>query len=168
MDDQAKNETLGNNTGEVLATMKAGAERSPDAPAAINLAALGESITANKPFRLELKHPITKKPLGAFLHILSYESERVQTYIKANLDDRLVQEDYIRRRGEEVEPVLTPEMEKRAIDLLEVATVGWEGVSVEAGVAESAFNSTNVRKLYTFKSWRQQANAGMENLQNFI
>lgn len=128
----------------------------------LDLGTLDFQTTANDGARLDLRHPTTNAPTGAWLQLLGTDSDAYRAAQRTQQRDRLKQIARNRRLG------ITPEeIEAEALSLLVVATVGLGGFS--KGGAALEFSTDAVRGLYTRHNWiREQADEFINDRANFL
>ena len=69
----------------------------------IDLALLNTRKACNEPFKYELKHPITKEPLGVYVWVLGKDAEVIEEYTNENINKLLRQRAIANKRGEDAE-----------------------------------------------------------------
>lgn len=149
---------------------------------AFDLSALDTGAGSDKGAEIELKHPVTKKPLGIFISILGKHSQTFRDVVKDRQNEALRKRALAERQGGDVEPVSAEEMEAAATDLLVVCSTGWRTVTKDAKgevISETPtitfegkaleFNVPNARLIYSRLIWlRTQVDEAVGNLELFI
>lgn len=133
-----------------------------DQPESLDLNALDFEPAAAAGARLDLHHPITNAPTGAWLQLLGADSDAYRAALRATQRARLKQAAKLRRL------VLTPEeLEAEALGLVVVATTGWGGFNVGGQPLE--FSAEAARTLYARHNWiREQAEEFINDRANFL
>jgi len=131
-------------------------------PETLDLGTLDFQSTANDGARLELRHPTTNAPTGAWLQLLGIDSDAYRAAQRAQQRDRLKQIARNRRLG------ITPEeIESEALAMLVVATVGMGGFSKDGAALQ--FSADTARALYKRHNWiREQADEFINDRANFL
>ena len=131
-------------------------------PEALDLDVLDFAGSAKDGARLDLRHPITNAPTGAWLQLLGTDSDTYRAAQRAVQRDRLKQ--IARTRRVAVSP---EEMESEALQLLVVATIGMGGVVVKGQLL--TYSADTVRDLYKRHHWiREQADEFINDRANFL
>jgi hypothetical protein len=132
----------------------------------IDLASLDLADACNKPYELELLHPVTKAPLGAFIGVLGKESDRFKDYIRTKVNDKLRRDAVNRKRGKDEEIRTVEQNEQEAIELLVVCTTHFRELNFNGPMEFSVANAT---KLYSERPWvREQVDAAITDIANFM
>jgi hypothetical protein len=143
-------------------------ETSQTAPKKIALDDLDTVAASSKAAKMELRHPVTKAPLGQFIWVYGKDSEQVSEYTRELVNANIRKQAAMERRGETPDPGTVEEGEKRSINILVAATADFEGVNYD-GQEPYPFSAQNARKLYSERKWvREQVDAFMGNLENFM
>jgi hypothetical protein len=133
----------------------------------IDLASLDTAAACDKGFELELKHPITHEPIGAFISVVGKDSKTFDDFVRRQSNDRLRRSFQNQRRGKDAEAPTVEQIEADAISLLVACTIGWR--EIELNGAELPFNEANARKLYTEQKWvRSQVDEAIGDIENFM
>lgn len=128
----------------------------------LDLGTLDFQTTANDGARLDLRHPTTNAPTGAWLQLLGTDSDAYRAAQRAQQRDRMKQIARTRRLG-----VTPEEIETEALNLLVVATVGLGGFKKDG--AELQFSADAARDLYKRHIWiREQADEFINDRANFL
>jgi hypothetical protein len=130
----------------------------------MDLATLDLESAAERGFELELRHPATAAPLGAFITVYGADSEVYQNAL-ADLQRAIVEE--FQASGKAGRPRERVRQDK--VDLAVAATKTWRNVTLDG--VELAPTQDNFRKLYGRKGmgWiREQVDAAVENRANFL
>ena len=133
-------------------------------PAPFDLAQIDTIAACNKPFEMELKHPVTRVGLGVFFSFVGRDSDVYRNRIRALADSRL--------RGAKDDDSLD-KIEAKNIDAIVAANTGWrsdagEGVIVLAG-EKLDFTPANQRTVFTkILPAREQAQEAINDLSNFL
>lgn len=139
--------------------------------AGLDLAALSTQAACEKGFELELKHPVTKAPLGVFITVLGKDSHTFRNFTRERGNAMIRKQVELQRRGKQVEPPTLEQAEKDSIDLLVAVTTGWrtgDEPTVTHDGRALPFNADNVRFLYK-ESWiRDQVDEAVGDLENFM
>ena len=131
-------------------------------PETLDLNALDFESSAAAGARLDLHHPTTNAPTGAWLQLLGVDSDAYRAALRATQRARLKQASRNKRI------VLTPEeLEAEALNLLVIATTGWGGF-VQGGQPLD-FSAEAARALYARHNWiREQAEEFVNDRANFL
>ena len=131
-------------------------------PEALDLNSLDFEASANDGARLNLHHPITNTPTGAWLQLLGADSDAYRAAVRSLQRGRMKQLSRTRR------VVVTPEdVESDALELLVVATTAWGGFAT-AG-QPLTFTADAAKVLYKRHSWiREQAEEFINDRANFL
>lgn len=133
-----------------------------NSPEPLDLNTLDFETSADAGARLDLYHPTTNAPTGAWLQLLGADSDVYRSAQRKLLRQRLKQIAKTRRAA------LTPEeLEEEALDLLVVATTGFGGFTSSGTPVE--FSADAVRALYKRHNWiREQAEEFISDRANFL
>jgi hypothetical protein len=131
-----------------------------------DLAALDVSKASNKPYKLELKHPVTKEPLGMFISVLGRDSdvftETMNESINADRRQRAL--DIKRGRDPKVETI--EENMRDSVALMAKITVAFDHVEYNGPLS---FSEANAVKLYTEQTWvLKQVTDAVNDIANFM
>lgn len=136
-------------------------------PSLVNFDKLDTNKACNEPFKLELKHPITKKRLGCYVLVLGSESDQYREYTDEIQDKAYKEAADLARNGADPIPQTAAARRKQSIDLLANMTVGFENIQLEG--AELTFNIPNAIKFYTRFGWaKNQVDIAVYELGNFM
>lgn len=131
-----------------------------------DLAQIDTIAACNKPFELEIVHPVTKEKTGAFISLVGKDSDAYRGRIKAMANENIAREAFASQRGK-VDIQTIDKMEAKNIDSLVAATVGWRNVVLDG--EELPFTAENARKVYQrILPVREQALEAINDLENFI
>ncbi|MER2537637.1 MAG: hypothetical protein ABTQ26_00195 [Azonexus sp.] len=123
------------------------------------------TITVITSATVEIKHPLTKAPLGAFIEIAGPEHPERKKLIFDR--QRRLRATFAKKgRIDFADPVADVEEET---ELLVDCTIGWKGIG--DGKTETPFTKAAAREIYTDPklAWlRDQVKAEMDNQENFI
>lgn len=133
---------------------------------AIDLSSLDTAVACDKGFELELRHPITKEPVGAFITVVGKDGKAF-TDFNRSLANRNLRKDFERRRrAKDADAPKVEEIESEAINLLVACTTGFRNVSYKGAIL--TFSEENARTLYTEQKWvRAQVDEAIGDLENF-
>lgn len=112
---------------------------------------------------LDVTHPITGEPIpGMRILVASFDAEQ------ASAHKRKVQKKNLRRTRQGDDDVDPEEIERNALELLAAVTLGWEGLSLGAGVP-LAFNPHNAAVVYQRFPWlRRQVDRHAASIGNYL
>lgn len=128
---------------------------------------------------VELRHPVSREPLGVRVFVVGTDSETYRSQIRRQQNRRMEQA----RRSRGALNISAEELENDALDLLVACTKGWESDIEEHGekktVAAIPFGSEgllpctpeNVRRIYShpgFAWLREQVDAEIGDRSNFL
>ncbi len=124
---------------------------------------LFELVQPEKPFTLEIQHPVNGAPTGIFFKLVSHDSDVVQAQIKKHGQLAL-------DRTEKGIKLTTEHMEDQLLDEAAAMVVGWEwgsnGYYADGTVPEFTFE--NVREMLSKQSWLyEQVRKAAANRANF-
>jgi hypothetical protein len=126
-----------------------------------DLAAIDTVAACNKPFELEIIHPVTGNGLGVFISIVGKDSDVYRKRIKALADESITRN----ARGKGMK--LVDKIEEDNIAALVAVTTGWRNVVLDGKALE--FNPGNARTLYTrILPIREQVQEAVNNIENFM
>ena len=135
-------------------------------PETVDLASLNLSVHAAKPFKLELRHPVTKGGLGQYILLLGMDSPQVQEFANEQANEKMRKLADRARRGLEPEVQTVEQRREEGTQLLVAATVGFENIDFGGPVT---FSHAAAHKLYTELSWvRSQVDAAVADIENFM
>jgi len=130
-------------------------------PTGFDLAAIDTVAACNKPFELEIVHPVSKKALGVFISIVGKDSDVYRAKIKTLVDESLTRS--ARGRGAQS----SDKIEESNINALVAATTGWRNVVLDGVALE--YSNANARKLYKrILPIREQVQEAINDLENFM
>lgn len=136
------------------------------AKASFNLSALDTISACNKPVEIEIKD-ISGAPTGVFFSVLGKDSDVYRGRVRALADEAL-------RRQASGKPAVEKidELERKNIDALVAATVGWRtGVlpTLAWGDEQLEFSPDNARKVYAaLLPVREQISEAINSVENFM
>lgn len=135
---------------------------------AIDLASLDTQAACDRPFSLELKHPVTGAPLGCGVQIVGKDSAKFKDHIRQSANEQLRRNAQAQRRGKDIETPTIEQIEERGVDLLVACTTGFFGeILLDKEVL--TYSPDNARKLYTRFPWaREQVDAAVGDIENFM
>lgn len=114
-------------------------------PKSFDLASLDTIAACNKPFDVEIIHPVTQEKTGVVFTVVGKDSDVYRAKIKAMANENMTREAMLARRGKpDIQTI--DKLEAKNIDALVAATVGWSNVELDGEVLE--FNAANARKVY--------------------
>lgn len=131
-----------------------------------DLANLDVVKASNKPYKLELKHPATKEPLGMFISVLGRDSDIfTETMNEAiNSDRRQRALDIKRGRDPKVETI--EENMRDSVNLIAKCTVAFDNLNFNGPYS---FSYENAVKLYSEQSWvLKQVTDAVNDIANFM
>lgn len=133
-----------------------------------DLASIDTIAACNKPFDMELVHPVSRVGLGVFLSLVGKDSDVYRSRVRAMADSRL--------RGAKDDDSLD-KLEAKNIDALCAANVAWwtvvdgkklDGI-VTLGGEKLDFTPANQRTVFTkILPAREQAQEAINDLGNFM
>lgn len=128
----------------------------------LDLAALDIEKGAETGARLELMHPTTNAPTGAWITLLGADSEAYRER------QRALQRKRFDRMAKQRRMAISPEeLEAEGLDLLVASTTGWGGLE-QAGVP-IPFSPGAARELYAKRRWiREQVEEFIGDRANFL
>jgi hypothetical protein len=134
---------------------------------AIDLSSLDTAAACDKGFELELKHPITNEPIGAFISVVGKDSKTFEDFVRKQSNDRLRRNFQNQRRGKDAEAPTVEQIETDAINLLVACTTGFRNVTYKGSLL--TFSEENARLLYTEQKWvRSQVDEAVGDIENFM
>lgn len=124
-----------------------------------DISAIDTVEACNKPFELQIEHPVTGDKLPVFISIVGKDSDIYRSKIKALANKQIA------GRNKQTETVDT--LEAQNVNVLVAATVGWRGMAMDG--EELAFTPENARKVYKrILPIRNQVQAAIDDLGNFM
>ena len=138
---------------------------------AVDLADLNAREASEKGYELELRHPVSREPLGVFITIVGAESETARTYLRKKANERLREEFTNQRKGKDNEPPTVEKAEAEAIALLAACTKSWrtgDAPTVTHGGKALECSEANARFLYGERWVRSQIDDAWSELGNFM
>lgn len=134
----------------------------------MDLSELDTTAACDKGAEMELKHPVTDEPLGAFISILGSDSKAFQDYME-RIGNEARRKQFIAdksRRPIAQESIANSKAEATA--LLVAMTTGWRGVEYR-GNPVFPFTVENATKLYNEQLWiKRQVDGWIVDLGNFM
>jgi hypothetical protein len=132
----------------------------------INLAAFDLVEACNKPYKLELLHPVSKAPLGSFIYIVGKDSDICRDYSDEKANEKLRRRAAIEKKGGDAEVVTVEQSRHNGTELLAVCTVGFENINAPGPIT---FSTHAAYTLYTQLPWiRKQVDAAIVDIENFL
>ncbi len=132
-----------------------------DTPVGFDLAAIDTIAACNKPFEVEIIHPVTKDALGVFISVVGKDSDVYRAKIKALTEESLTRS----ARGKSIKSV--DKIEADNINALVAAITGWRNVVLDGEVL--TYSNANARKLLTrILPIREQVQEAVNDLENFM
>lgn len=125
---------------------------------AIDFAALDVGPAHERGIEVQIKHPVTKAPLDAFITVRGDESPTVMNWQRSQYNKD--------QRAKKDEPKTLEQLEAWIVDKLITATISWRGVGWGAE-AEIECTPENMRKIYANKRIREQLLEAMGEEANF-
>lgn len=119
-------------------------------------------IPVDQPARVNLVHPVSKKPLGAWISVYSIESPVAQAFQREIIDRRL---------REKVRTVSAETVELETSEMLARLTVDWSLADLRGNPLSIPFSFENALALYRNPrlAWiRSQVNEFVSDLGNFL
>lgn len=136
------------------------------AKSTFDLNSLDTIAACNKPFEFEIKS-VTGAPTGFFISVLGKDSDTYRSIVRGMADETLKRQALGKTSNDDL-----GKLEKKNIDALVAATVGWrfgDSKAVPLDGEQLEFSPDNARKVYTrLLPVRQQASEAIDNLENFI
>lgn len=130
-----------------------------------DLGTIDTIAACNKPFDVEIIHPVTQEKTGVIFTVVGSDSDIYRAKIKALANENMRREAVARPGKIEIPNI--DKMEAKNIDALVAATVGWKNVELDGEVLE--FTPANVRAVYTrILPVRQQVLEAINDLENFM
>lgn len=130
-------------------------------------ASLDTVEACNKPFEIEIKHPVTGAPTGLFISVVGKDSEAYRGRLRAMANEMIQKQS---RGG--VSKTRVDEIEQKSIDALVAATVAWrsEDDPEHIMLRGEALPCTpaNARKLYAILPIQEQVAEAVNDLGNFM
>ena len=135
--------------------------------ALVDLSTLDTTAAADKGCEIELLHPVTKAPLGAFISIVGKDSTAFSQHVRRNANERLRKQGANHRRAKADETPTVEKIEDEAISLLAACTTGWRGIVFEGN--EMPYSTDNAKKLYSsLKYIREQVDEAIGDIELFL
>lgn len=133
----------------------------------IDLADLDTVKASNKPYRLALLHPATKRPIGGYINVLGQESDAFRDFNDERTNENLRVQYEATKNGKDIPFRTIEEQRQRSIELLVACTVGFEDITLEGKSFE--FSVPNAVTLYTRFPWiRKQVDDAVTDIANFM
>ena len=131
-----------------------------------DLSSLDTIAACNKPFDVEIIHPVTQEKTGVVFSVVGRDSDVYRAKIKAMANENMTREALMARRGKaDIQTI--DKLEAKNIDALIAATVGWSNVEFDGEVLE--FNPANARKVFQrILPVRDQVLEAINDLENFM
>ena len=131
-----------------------------------DLASLDTIAACNKPFDVEIVHPVTQEKTGVVFQVVGKDSDVYRAKIKAIANENMTREAMLSRRGKTDIPNID-KLEAKNIDALVAATVGWSNAELDGAPIE--FSPANARTIYTrILPVREQVLEAINDLENFM
>lgn len=136
----------------------------------IDLGELDTVKACNDGAEIELRHPVTKAPLGIFWTVLGKDSDAFREHVRDTINDDLRRARNKKRTGDEAQTV---EMaEQRALELLLVCSRGWrtgDQPVINLNGEQLTFSVSNAKRVLTAMPWvKDQIDAAIADLENFL
>lgn len=126
-----------------------------------DLAELDTAKGAEQGYELELRHPTTHEPIGAFIKVVGQDAESYQEQLRA-LQKKSVEAMARSRRVNGIDA------EQEGINLLAASTRGWRALPPVDG-KPLEFSPENARTLYRRFPWiREQVATAISERSNFL
>ena len=139
----------------------------PTVPAGADFAIFDTVSACNHGAEIELKHPTSFMPTGAFISIVGKDSDRVLKAMHAKRNAAKMRVVMARKMGKDLEPETSEQEELDEIELLTNCITGWRGLNV--GGAPLDYNEANVRMILAKSpEIRRQVDRAITDLANFI
>ena len=133
----------------------------------VDLGLFDTVAACNKGVEIELLHPRTLEPTGAFVTLLGRDSDVFRNALKRKVDAEKARLVLARKRGVDPEVKSADEEEAEGVDLLTKCVVGWRGL-YENG-EEFPYTPDNARALLMRSpEIRRQIDKAVADLANFI
>lgn len=121
-------------------------------------------LAASDSAAVEIYHPVSKKPIGITINIVSTDSDLFRKATMAQQNKRIKMMTRGRRTGS---ALTAEEMEEESLDLLASCTLVWDGVLM--GTDPLPFTKENARELYRKHSFiREQVDEAMADRALFL
>jgi hypothetical protein len=134
---------------------------------AIDLSSLDTAAACDKGFELELKHPITKYPLGSFISVVGKDSKTFDDFVRRQSNENLRKNFQRQRRGKDAEAPTVEQIEADAIALLVACTTCFRNVTYKGQAL--VFSEEAAKQLYTEQKWiRSQVDEAIGDIENFM
>jgi len=131
-----------------------------------DLASLDTIAACNKPFDVEIVHPVTQEKTGVVFQVVGKDSDVYRAKIKAIANENMTREAMLSRRGKTDIPNID-KLEAKNIDALVAATVGWSNVELDGVPLE--LTPANARTVYArILPVREQVLEAINDLENFM
>lgn len=136
----------------------------------IDLGELDTVKACNDGAEIELRHPVTKAPIGVFWTVLGKDSDAFREHVRDTINDDLRRARNKKRTGDEAQTV---EMaEQRALELLLVCSRGWrtgDQPVINLNGEQLTFSVSNAKRVLTAMPWvKDQIDAAIADLENFM
>lgn len=135
--------------------------------AAFDLGALDTTAACNKPFDVEIKHPVTGASTGVFISVLGRDSDAYRAIVRGMADESLKRQ----AMGKNSDATLE-KLEKKNIEALVAVTTGWrsgDDAAVTVNGERLEFTAANARKVYfDLLPVREQVAEAINALENFM
>lgn len=137
---------------------------------AFDAANLNTVEACNKPFEVEIKHPVSGEPTGLFISVLGQHSDIVRDRMRGMASAVL----NMRASGKAAtSKAKIDAIEEKGIDTLVAATVGWRSDGddghITLGGERLEFSAANARRLYSeIIPIQEQVTEAINNLENFM
>lgn len=135
-------------------------------PEPFDLAAIDTTSMCDKPYRLQIKHPVNFTEIGVYIDVLGKDSTAYRNRIRA-LSDESTRKGALRQEKLEA-------LEAKSVELLMTAVVGWGSDAlgdgkVQLGGEALDFAPKNVRKVLTdILPIRDQVTEAINSIDNFF
>ena len=133
-----------------------------------DLGSLDTTDACNKPFEVEIKHPVTGAPTGVFISVLGRDSDAYRAIVRGMADEDLKRQ----AMGKRDTNASLDKLEKKNLEALVAVTMGWrtgKEPTVTVKGEKLDFSTPNVRKVYAeLLPVRDQVSEAINNLENFM
>jgi hypothetical protein len=133
-----------------------------------DLAGLDTVKASNEGAEIELKHPVTNEPIGAFITVVGKDGDTYREFQRKKFNEYLRAEAVARAKGKTGQVNKSAEdYEDDMLTLLVSCTKAWRNIVFEGN--NLPFTAENIRRLYKNVPWvRDQVNDAIGDLGNFL
>lgn len=138
----------------------------------MDLGKLDTTAACDKGAEIELKHPVSNTPLGAFITVLGKDSTLFKEHTRTLINSRIRKEAMAQKRGKDSEIRTMEQIEKENIETLVVCTTGWRTGAEEVLIVNGTkvpFTVANAIQIYTdYPFIYAQVDEAIGELENFM